>query len=287
MKEDNVTLGIKTGSLAWAIELPPTLLTTRPSTAPPRSSLVALATNEAAPNGPYEQKETAAAITTTMAPTSAETVMPNASPELEPTDNLLNDDNKTMMAAETTPNAHAAADNDDMRVNQLSREEEESIELARQLMAEEAMASYHHHVESLRLASENGEMSPEDYAIWQIAMQEEEREEVEQEEAANELSYDRLLELAERIGDVRTERWTMVAEKEIEKLHVCTFDPSLLMNLQSADDSLHKCLVCQCEYETDETLRRLPCSHYFHQSCVDLWLKSKDFCPYCRKSIVS
>ena len=223
-----------------------------------------------------------------MAPTSAETAMANANPELEPTHNLL-DHHKTMAPATPMANETASiaqtADTDDMRTGQLSREEE-SIELARQLMAEEAMASYQQHVESLRLASENGQMSPEDYAVWQIAMQEEERE-VEQEEAANELSYDGLLELAERIGDVRTERWTIVAEKEIEKLPVCAFGPSMLSNLQSTDDSLHKCLVCQCEYETDETLRRLPCSHYFHQNCVDFWLKTKDFCPYCRKSIVS
>jgi hypothetical protein len=171
--------------------------------------------------------------------------------------------------------------------DRMLREEQESIELARQLMAEEAMASYHHHVESLRFGSENGQMSPEEDAIWRIAMQEEEREEAEEEEAVNELSYEGLLTLAENIGDVRSERWAMVAAEEIEKLPVCTFDPTSLADPSLADDSQHKCLVCQCEYDEGEQLRRLPCSHFFHQSCVDVWLQSKDFCPYCRSSIAS
>jgi hypothetical protein len=169
---------------------------------------------------------------------------------------------------------------------QLSREDEESIELARMLMAEEAMASYHHHLESMRQATSNTlGMSPEEYSVWQIAMQEEEREEAEEAEAAEELSYDGLLQLSERIGDVRTERWAMIAANEIEKLPLSTFTATSISHA-NLDDSECKCLVCQCEYEENEALRRLPCGHFFHQNCVDTWLKEKDCCPYCRQSIV-
>ncbi|GKY95168.1 hypothetical protein MPSEU_000480300 [Mayamaea pseudoterrestris] len=207
------------------------------------------------------------------------------SPELIPIMNAHSPSNNvktTTLSQDSTTDMFMESNSTE--AGRMSREEEESIELARQLMAEEAMASYHQHVNSLRLASDSGQMSPEEAAIWQIAMQEEERDLVVAEEAANELSYDALLQLSERIGDVRTERWTMISTKEIEKLTICTFDST---TCTAADDSQHKCLVCQSEYAEGEKLRRLPCSHTFHQGCVDVWLSSKDVCPYCRMSIVS
>lgn len=167
------------------------------------------------------------------------------------------------------------------------REEEESIELARMLMAEEAMASYQNSIQLLR--SSANELSQEDYDALQAVLAEEQREQ-EAEEAAElededgELSYEAMLQLGERIGDVKSERWGLVAEKHIAKLPVFSFDPDCIGT--DLDDSEHKCLVCQYDYEKDERLRRLPCGHCFHADCVDQWLKDKDFCPYCRSAIV-
>jgi hypothetical protein len=172
------------------------------------------------------------------------------------------------------------------------REEEASMELARQMMAEEAMASYHHHFQLVR---DSAELSEEDREALQAALAEDEREaqeehaeEIEQDEEGN-MSYETMLQLGERIGDVKSERWTMVAQKHIAKLPVFVFENATSM--QKADgkednDSDLKCLVCQCDYEQDEGLRRLPCGHCFHTDCVDQWLTEKDFCPYCRQTIV-
>lgn len=173
------------------------------------------------------------------------------------------------------------------------REEEESIELARQMMAEEAMASYHHHFQLIR---DSAELSQEDREALQAALAEDEREaqeehgaDIDQDEEGN-MSYETMLQLGERIGNVKSERWTMVAQKHIAKLPVFSFQNATSM--QKADgkeenDSDLKCLVCQCEYEQDESLRRLPCGHCFHTDCVDQWLTTKDFCLYCRQTIVS
>lgn len=47
------------------------------------------------------------------------------------------------------------------------------------------------------------------------------------------------------------------------------------------------CSVCLSEFEEDEMLRLLPkCSHAFHLTCIDTWLKSHSNCPLCRASIV-
>lgn len=47
------------------------------------------------------------------------------------------------------------------------------------------------------------------------------------------------------------------------------------------------CSVCLSEFEDDESLKLLPkCSHAFHVTCIDTWLKSHSNCPLCRANIV-
>lgn len=42
------------------------------------------------------------------------------------------------------------------------------------------------------------------------------------------------------------------------------------------------CTICRCDYEEDETVFELPCSHLFHPQCVTTWLKMHATCPTCR-----
>lgn len=175
------------------------------------------------------------------------------------------------------------------------REEEESIALAQMLMAEEAMASHRMSADFLRMNSD--QFSAEDFAALQDALREEEDEieddEIEVEEIQEDMSYDALLRLGERIGDVKTDRWTMIAHKEIAKLKSFKYDPSVHAKsndndavMEDIDDSELKCLVCQFAYEGGDELRRLPCGHCFHKDCIDQWLQSKDCCAYCRQCIL-
>lgn len=172
-------------------------------------------------------------------------------------------------------------------LERIRREEQESLELARALMAEEAMSSYQNSLDLLRANA--SQMSPEDYAAFQLAlMEEEERDQAAEvadlEDDQGNLSYETMLQLGERIGDVKQERWAMESDEHIGKIPVETFQGNVGPD---ADDSERKCLVCQCEYEKDDELRRLPCGHCFHVPCVDQWLKTKDVCPYCRVCIVT
>ena len=169
------------------------------------------------------------------------------------------------------------------------REEEESEALARQLMEEEALASYHQSTNFLQQHAED--YSSDDYAALQAAMAEEDpQEEFEQgsedDMLSSELSYETLLQLGERIGDVKTERWAMRAKHEIDKLPLRIFGAEMAKG-KDENDSCAKCLVCQFPFEDGEQIRILPCQHYFHDSCVDQWLMHKDHCPYCRQSIIN
>jgi hypothetical protein len=45
------------------------------------------------------------------------------------------------------------------------------------------------------------------------------------------------------------------------------------------------CSICMGEYVPGEELRVLPCAHWFHQECIDQWLKGSKFCPLCQQNI--
>ena len=34
------------------------------------------------------------------------------------------------------------------------------------------------------------------------------------------------------------------------------------------------CVICMTEYEENEDIKVLPCSHEFHVPCIDPWLKA-------------
>jgi len=172
------------------------------------------------------------------------------------------------------------------------REEEESLELARALMAEEAMASYAQSMDYL--TNNQDQFSEEDLAALQAAMDEEQQQheieinaEVEEalDDEENGDSYEFMLRLGERIGDVKSERWAHVAQQKIDSLNVVEYDPEKIERKKDINDCDVKCLVCQEDYCKGDHLRQLPCGHCFHKECVDQWLLSKDFCPYCRTTL--
>lgn len=174
-------------------------------------------------------------------------------------------------------------DENENRMN-AQRDEEESLALARALMAEEAMAaSYVLSVDYLR--NNRDQFSEEDLAALQAAMDEDEPIEEEGEMDDSAMSYELMLRLGERLGDVKSERWAMVAHDKIKELPTFHFDQKKVTDKEENDCEV-KCLICQCQYEENELLRRLPCGHCFHADCVDQWLMSKDCCPYCRGPIV-
>lgn len=46
------------------------------------------------------------------------------------------------------------------------------------------------------------------------------------------------------------------------------------------------CPVCQCDWESGDEVRVLPCDHQFHVKCIDEWLKKhKANCPLCKKDV--
>ncbi|KAG0213361.1 hypothetical protein BGX33_002946 [Mortierella sp. NVP41] len=55
------------------------------------------------------------------------------------------------------------------------------------------------------------------------------------------------------------------------------------LTLADAQDAV--CAICLSEYEDEEELRKMRCSHYFHKDCVDEWLRLHRNCPLCKRDI--
>ena len=46
--------------------------------------------------------------------------------------------------------------------------------------------------------------------------------------------------------------------------------------------SLSRCVICLERFAADDLVRKLPCQHVYHQSCIDQWLGTKASCPICQ-----
>ena len=69
--------------------------------------------------------------------------------------------------------------------------------------------------------------------------------------------------------------------------------PSLAMRQKSYDSSTPAysqptCAICLDDFESNSTMvRELPCTHIFHPSCIDPFLKDiSSLCPMCKKSVL-
>ena len=64
---------------------------------------------------------------------------------------------------------------------------------------------------------------------------------------------------------------------------------TLLDKLKQAknDGSVDECSICLCAFGDDEMVVPLPCNprHYFHEACIEHWLKTNSVCPLCRTEI--
>ncbi|WCJ23063.1 RING/U-box superfamily protein [Euphorbia peplus] len=59
-----------------------------------------------------------------------------------------------------------------------------------------------------------------------------------------------------------------------------------LCGTERGTSDTQQCHICLIDYEEDDKIRVLPCSHEYHMSCVDKWLKEiHGVCPLCREDV--
>lgn len=65
---------------------------------------------------------------------------------------------------------------------------------------------------------------------------------------------------------------------EIDRLQTIKITSKILASTQS-------CTICQEDFKQNETIKKLPCDHYFHANCILPWLQSQSTCPICRAGL--
>ncbi|XP_072965824.1 uncharacterized protein [Typha angustifolia] len=48
------------------------------------------------------------------------------------------------------------------------------------------------------------------------------------------------------------------------------------------EESTTNCVICLDDFVPESQLRKTPCSHVFHESCLSRWLQESRACPLCR-----
>ncbi|XP_023633540.1 probable E3 ubiquitin-protein ligase RHG1A isoform X2 [Capsella rubella] len=88
------------------------------------------------------------------------------------------------------------------------------------------------------------------------------------------MSYEELLALEERIGDVCTGINEETISNRLKQRRYKS-------NTKSPQD-VESCCICQEEYTEGEDMGTLECGHEFHSQCIKEWLKQKNICPICK-----
>ncbi|KAG8091029.1 hypothetical protein GUJ93_ZPchr0011g27371 [Zizania palustris] len=58
-----------------------------------------------------------------------------------------------------------------------------------------------------------------------------------------------------------------------------------LPETKAADARQAECAVCLEDFEADDKLKTMPCSHSFHDRCISDWLRVSRTCPLCRHAL--
>lgn len=90
------------------------------------------------------------------------------------------------------------------------------------------------------------------------------------------MSYEELLELEERIGNVNT-------GLDEEKIMKC-LKRRIYISLEENPIDAEPCCICQEMFVEEENVGRLKCGHDFHTACIKEWLMRKNSCPICKKA---
>lgn len=101
------------------------------------------------------------------------------------------------------------------------------------------------------------------------------------------MTYEELLDLEERIGNVSTGLSEEMVSKCLKRsVYFCCIE-------SSADEAYKKqpedelCSICREEYQDTEELGILDCGHIHHSDCIRKWLLLKNLCPICKKTALN
>ncbi|XP_049404201.1 E3 ubiquitin-protein ligase MBR2-like isoform X3 [Solanum stenotomum] len=95
----------------------------------------------------------------------------------------------------------------------------------------------------------------------------------------DDMSYEQLVELSDKIGYVGTGLEEEKIVEYIRKFKLSTIDS---YSMVISTDKSWRCTICQEGYKVDDEIGKLECGHYHHIECIKKWLMHKNACPICK-----
>ena len=97
------------------------------------------------------------------------------------------------------------------------------------------------------------------------------------------------------VGEIRTSPGSVPNSTVFASLAESLSDSQLNLKPHALSSSGHSLVVRQfgrqvescsiCREDITDLSSLLPCSHYFHEDCLDEWFSGHSTCPICRKNI--
>jgi hypothetical protein len=88
------------------------------------------------------------------------------------------------------------------------------------------------------------------------------------------MSYEQLLELGDRVGKVSKG----LTKEQVAKLPTKLWRPGATKQTQ--------CSICYEDFTVANRVKLLPeCGHEYHDGCIGKWLESEKRCPVCNKAV--
>ncbi|RWR96868.1 zinc finger protein [Cinnamomum micranthum f. kanehirae] len=103
----------------------------------------------------------------------------------------------------------------------------------------------------------------------------------------NDASYEELLALVERIGNVNTGLSEHTIINCLRTRTHTSYTASSAHDKSSEIIQNSICVVCQAEYEENDKIGILGCGHDYHVDCIKRWLLLKNVCPMCKRPAFS
>ncbi|XP_020592630.1 uncharacterized protein LOC110033102 [Phalaenopsis equestris] len=94
------------------------------------------------------------------------------------------------------------------------------------------------------------------------------------------MSYEELLELAEKMGSVSTGLTDEALTKCLKRSNFKK--PHSLFGITDYVEDGNRCGICLEECVDGEDIGALSCEHWYHLVCIQQWLKQKNWCPICK-----
>ncbi|KAK7401790.1 hypothetical protein VNO78_13562 [Psophocarpus tetragonolobus] len=102
------------------------------------------------------------------------------------------------------------------------------------------------------------------------------------------MSYEDLLALGERIGNVSTGLTEEIIRNQLKTKTYLYHATSIHTEEEACDNhGVDSCIICQDEFKSQERIGVLRCEHEYHEDCLRKWLVVKNVCPICKLEALS